>query len=86
MDKELKKKLKEYEAQIIREDKMKKRFINSTLDYRFIEYLIEKANADNDLICDITTNEGHRIVIRRERKGDDEADSIFDGEAAIEDR
>lgn len=84
MDRDLKKKIKEAQKQIINEERMKKRFISSKLDYNFIQHMINEVDADENLIVDITTNEGHRIVIAKKRK-DNNSPSVFNDIIAPED-
>lgn len=84
MDRDLKKKIKEAQKQIINEERMKKRFISSKLDYNFIQKMINEVDADENLVVDITTNEGHRIVIAKKRK-DNNSPSVFNDIIAPED-
>lgn len=84
MDRDLKKKIKEAQKQIINEERMKKRFISSNLDYNFIQHMINEVDADENLVVDITTNEGHRIVIAKKRK-DNNSPSVFNDIIAPED-
>lgn len=84
MDRDLKKKIKEAQKQIINEERMKKRFISSKLDYNFIQKMINEVDADENLVVDITTSEGNRIVIAKKRK-DNNSPSVFNDIIAPED-
>lgn len=84
MDRDLKKKIKEAQRQIINEERMKKRFISSKLDYNFIQKMINEVDADENLVVDITTSEGNRIVIAKKRK-DNNSPSVFNDVIAPED-
>ena len=85
IDKETKRLLKESQEKIIREQKMKKRFLGTELDYRFIEYMLEKIDVDPNLVCDITLNNGHRIVIARKKQQSESTENLFNGEIAVGD-
>lgn len=85
LDRETKKLLKEKQAEIIREQKLKKRFLEEKLDYRFIEYMLEKIDADPSIVCDITLNNGHRVVISRKKVEEEGLNNLFNGEIAVGD-
>lgn len=85
LDKETKKLLKESQEQILREQRMKRRFLNENLDYRFIEYMLEKIDADPSIVCDITLNNGHRIMIARKKQENQGTENLFNGEIAVGD-
>lgn len=84
MDKETKKKIKEATQSILAEEKMKKRFLKEELDYNYLQYMINRADVNPNLVIDIVMNNGTKITIytkKEERNGT----VIFDDIVAPED-
>lgn len=68
LSKESKKKLDEMKRQLIVEDKLNKRLLNTNLDYAYLELLLKKIDADPNLQIDIKLANGDRMTISTKSK------------------
>lgn len=84
MDKEIRKKIKEVQKQVIAEEKAKKRFLDTKLDYNYLQYMINQVDADDNLVVEVILNDGTQIKISK-KKVKDNSISVFNDVIAPED-
>lgn len=63
MDKELKEKIKKATEEIIAEEKLKKKFIRDNLDGNYLQYMINRCDANPNLVIELEMKEGTKITI-----------------------
>lgn len=68
ISKEIKNKIKEYEKQLLIEERQKQRLLQKDLDYAYLEMLLKKCENNKDLIIEIDTADHAHIVIKTDRK------------------
>ncbi len=80
LDKETRRLIKENVKRIKDERAAYKRMLGEKLDYRFIEYMIQKVDADPSLVVKISLTTGDEVIIRREKIEEDGRIISFNGD------
>lgn len=84
MDKEIRNKVRKYKAELLWEERKRQEFLNTNIDYNFLQALINKCNENPDLAITIYLKSGDRMVLQTKHKETDYlADSSYDGEPSI---
>lgn len=65
-----------YYKQLKIEDKQRKRLINTDLDYSYLQWMLDKAEENPDLMIRVTLKDGKKIEMLTKKKKN--ATSIFD--------
>lgn len=65
-----------YYKQLKIEDKQRKRLINTDLDYSYLQWMLDKAEENPDLMIRVTLKDGKKIEMLSKKKKN--ATSIFD--------
>lgn len=78
MDRELRKLVKEQQKKAIAEYNAKKRFLNTDLDYNYLQYMINRCDCDDNLEIVIDLNNGTRITIHKKYKENAKGESLYD--------
>lgn len=82
LSKEIKNRIKKATEEIIYEEKKKKEFLNTKIDYNFLQLLINKTNANPDLVIDITFKSGDKMRLYTQYKQSSIQYDDYDGEPA----
>lgn len=84
LNKEIKNKIKKYTDELIFEEKKKREFLNTNIDYNFLQTLINKCNENPDLAITIYFKSGDRMVLQTKHKETDYlGNSSYDGEPSV---
>lgn len=80
-NKEIEKKVKEFEQKLLREEKMKQRLLSKEFDYQYLQELINQCENNRDLVMEIDTADHVHIVIKTQKQAPRQAQAaIFDRE------
>lgn len=79
-NKEIKNKLKEYENQLLQEQKEKEMLLSSKSDFTLLEKLIMKSNENPNLKIEIFLNDGTRILMRTYEEHKQSASELINGD------
>lgn len=78
MSKELKKKIKEAQKQIIEEERRKNLLLNQEMNYGYLQDLLNKIDENPNLVIEIKLKSGDRITLRQQQNVTNPFDK-FDG-------
>lgn len=79
-NKEIKNKLKEYENQLLQEQKAKEKLLSSKSDFTLLEKFIQKSNENPNLKIEIFLNDGTRILMRTYEEHKQSASELINGD------
>lgn len=79
-NKEIKNKLKEYENQLLQEQKAKEELLSSKSDFTLLEKFIQKSNENPNLKIEIFLNDGTRILMRTYEEHKQSASELINGD------
>ena len=82
LSREIKNKIKKATEEIIYEEKKKQELLNTEIDYNFLQLLINKTNANPDLVIDIAFKSGDKMRLFTQYKNTSPAYDDYDGEPA----
>lgn len=80
INKELKKKVKEFENQLLEEQKEKEALLSSKADFALLEKLIKKSNENPNLKIEIFLNDGTRILMKTYEEHKPSASELINGD------
>lgn len=83
LSREIKNKIKKATEEIIYEEKKKQELLNTEIDYNFLQLLINKTNANPDLVIDITFKSGDKMRLFTQYKNNSPTYDDYDGEPAV---
>lgn len=80
INKELKKKMKEYKDQLLAEQREKEVLLSSKADFSLLEKLIKKSNENPNLKIEIFLNDGTRILMKTYEEHKPSASELINGD------
>ena len=82
LSKEIKNKIKQETEKILWEEKKKQELLNTSIDYNFLQSLINKTNENPDLVITIYFKSGDKMILQSQFKEDRTID-YYNGSPSI---